>query len=224
MRAVILAGGHAHPFAETSAVLAAMAGAAGLAAAVHGEVAAALEALAPGDLLVVNALWWSMTQDPKYAPHRAAHARALPPGALARMRGHVEAGGALLAMHTAVICWDGEPGWKALLGGGWTWGRSFHPPLGPVTVVPTAAGAALAGSAAPFTLVDECYHRLDPEPGCELLAHAGAGAEPAGQPVAWRRAVGAGRLAVDALGHDRRSLAASGHAALLAGLMAWLRG
>lgn len=222
MKAVILSGGHGHPFPETSAALGAAAEACGLPAERHGEVDAAIAALASGDLLVVNALWWSMTQDEKYAPHRAAHARDLPPGAMDAIAAHVAAGGALLALHTATICWDTEPRWKALLGGGWTWGRSHHPPLGPVTVAPTAAGAALAGRSGAFTLRDECYHALDPAPDCELLALAGAGADPPAQPVVWRRQWEGGRVAVDALGHDSASLAHPAHAALLAGLLRWL--
>ncbi len=221
MKAIILAGGYAHPFAETGAALSNLADRAGLASILYGEVEPALAQLRSQDLLVVNALWWSMSQHPKYAPHRVAHARDLPPGAMNAMARHVALGGGLLAIHTATICWDREPRWKELLGGGWTWGRSHHPPLGEVTVAPTAAGAALSGSAAPFALVDECYHGLDPGIDCEILAHAGAGGDPPAQPVVWRRRVGAGRVAVDALGHDAASLAAPSHAALLLGLLRW---
>jgi len=35
----------------------------------------------------------------------------------------IEGGGGLLALHTAVICFDDWAGWKALLGGQWRWGR-----------------------------------------------------------------------------------------------------
>ena len=217
-RAVVLSGGYAHPFAETSAVVAALAAEAGLAPEIHDSVGDALEALVGARLLVVNALWWSMQQDEKYAPHRAAHARMLAEDELAAMVGHVAAGGGLLALHTATICWDTQPGWVALMGGGWAWGRSHHPPLGPVAVSLTAQGAALSG-ASDFEVIDEAYHALDPGPDCRILAHVTAGGAP--QPIAWTRHHERGRVAVDALGHDARSLQVPGHAALLRALIAW---
>lgn len=220
-RAVVLSGGYAHPFAQTSAVVAGLAAEAGLAPEIHESLDEALTALPGARLLVVNALWWSMRQDEKYAPHRAAYARTLADGELAAMVQHVAAGGGLLALHTATICWDTQPGWGALMGGGWAWGRSHHPPLGPVAVSLTDAGAALSG-ASDFEVVDEAYHALDPAPDCRILAHATAGGTP--QPIAWTRAHGQGRVAVDALGHDVRSLQVPGHAMLLRALIAWAAG
>ncbi|MGL6042901.1 MAG: ThuA domain-containing protein [Sandaracinobacteroides sp.] len=219
-RAVILSGGYAHPFAETSAVVAGLAAEAGLPAEIHTDTAAALQALPGAQLLVVNALWWSMRQDPKYAPHREAHARELADADLAAIVQHVEGGGSLLALHTATICWDTQPGWRALMGGGWTWGHSHHPPLGPVSVSLTEAGARLSDGPTGFDLVDETYHALDPDQHCTIRAHGSAGG--AAQPIAWTRPFGAGRVAVDALGHDVRSMCEPGHMALLRGLIGWL--
>jgi hypothetical protein len=213
---VLLSGGHAHPFAETSAALAALAGD----ATVVTDVDAAVAALPDARLLLVNALWWSMTQDEKYAPFRAEHARDLDPAAFDAIAAFVAGGGALFAFHTATICWDRTPGWKALMGGGWTWGRSHHPPLGPVLAELTPAGARLSDGPPRFFLLDECYHDLDPAADCTILATATAGEDP--QPVAWHRRHGAGRVAVDALGHDRASIEEPGHAALIAGILRWL--
>lgn len=220
--AVVLSGGYAHPFDETSASLAEALARAGLGSRVETSVEAVLAALPGARLLAVNALRWSMTQDPKYAPHRALHAGELDDAQLAAMAAHVAGGGALLALHTATICWDTQPGWRALIGGGWRWGRSHHPPLGPVAVALTPEGRDLAAGPATFELIDEAYHALDPDPDCTVRAVATAGGEP--QPVAWTRRHGRGRVAVDALGHDRRSLDAPGHAALLAGLIGWVLG
>ncbi len=215
----MLSGGYAHPFAETSAVVADLLADAGLEAEVHGTVAEAVGDLPGAAMLVVNALWWSMQQDPKYAPHRAEYARDLADADLAAIVRHVETGGSLLALHTATICWDTQPGWRGLMGGGWQWGRSHHPPLGPVSVTLTAAGAALSGAGA-FSVIDEVYHALNPAFGCTILAQATAGSAP--QPIAWTRHQGGGRVAVDALGHDGRSLREPGHAALLRGVIRWL--
>ena len=221
-RAVVLSGGYAHAFAESSAAVADMIVAAGIQPAICDDVAAALAALPGAELLVVNALWWSMRQDAKYAPHRQAFARELADAELAAIERHVAAGGGLLALHTATICWDTQPGWRRLLGGGWTWGRSHHPPLGTVAVVLSPDGARMSSGSGSFRLIDEAYHDLDPLPDCRVLATVTAGGAP--QPVVWIRSHAGGRVAVDALGHDARSLRQPGHAALLHALIAWLTG
>lgn len=219
-RAVVLSGGYAHAFGETSAILDGFAAEAGLSTEHFDTVETAAQALPGARLLVVNALWWSMRQHARYAPHREEHARELADADLAAIVQHVAAGGSLLALHTATICWDTQPGWPALMGGGWVWGRSHHPPLGAVAVALTPDGVRLSQGPSDFQLVDEAYHALDPGPDCTILAQATAGGEP--QPVAWTRHHGAGRVAVDALGHDARSLHAPGHSALLGGIFRWL--
>ena len=222
-RALIYSEGYAHPFAESSTALAELLAAQGWAVTIERSLDAALARLPEAQLFAVNALRWTMVQHDKYAPHRAKHAFAMADAQLAAMERFVAAGGRLLALHTAVICWDNQPGWRGLLGGGWEWERSWHPPLGPVTVTPSAAGRA--AGLTDFSVTDEAYHRLDPAADCTVLACAAAG-DPANgpQPVAWTRNHGAGRVAVDALGHDAASLEEPGHAALLAHLIGWLDG
>ena len=115
-------------------------------------------------------------------------------------------------MHTAVICFDTTPSWLEVLGGGWRWDVSHHPPRGPLRIEPTGAPA--------FDLVDESYHHMFPVADAEVRATCALGEGP--QPVAWTRRWGAGRVAVDALGHDRQSLENPGHARLIGALTDWL--
>jgi type 1 glutamine amidotransferase len=214
-RLILYSDGYNHPFARSSEALADIAQGKGLATEITCDLADALARLRPGrDVLAINALRWSMTQFERYAADRPHWAGSLSDGHLAAMAGHVTSGGGLLAMHTAVICWDNQPGWLELLGGGWNWDRSYHPPLGPITVQPSPAFTA------PFEIVDEAYHRLDPAADCEIMATADAGEE--AQPVVWRRRHGSGRIVVDALGHDARSLGAAGHIAILEAMLSWL--
>ena len=210
--ACIFSGGHGHYFASTSAGLSEIL--AGRDFEVHTETDfdVGIQRLGETDLLVVNALRWTMVQHEKYAPFRRAHAFRMAPGRMQRLAGWVREGGRLLAMHTAVICFDTEPEWLNLLGGGWRWGASHHPPRGPLRIAPTGAEA--------FDLVDEAYHHLSPAADVEILATCDAGE--GAQPVAWTRRYGAGRVAVDTLGHDRQSLDTLGHALLIDGLIDWL--
>lgn len=221
-RAIVYSDGYNHPFAESGAALCDLARDVGLAVTPVNSIGGALAELGPADLLIVNALRWSMTQNEKYAPDRAQWAFALPDEDMRRIENHVAAGGALLAMHTATICWDNQPGWPQLLGGGWQWGVSHHPPIGPIRVTLTAEGRDLSAGPVDFEIVDEAYHHLSPAPDCIILAEVDTGEGP--QPVAWLRRHGAGRIGVDALGHDGRSLRAEGHAALVAAMLDWLGG
>lgn len=217
-RALIYSGGYAHQFAESSAALAKMLAAKGWTASIETNLDAVLERLGDVQLFGVNALRWTMSQHEKYASHRAEHSFAMDDRQLVAIDRFVANGGRLLALHTAVICWDNQPGWRALLGGGWDWDRSWHPPLGPVAVTPNPAGRA--AGLVDFRVIDESYHWLDPAPDCTVLAWATTGDRANGpQPVAWTRRHGAGRVAVDALGHDAASLEEPGHAALIAHLI-----
>ncbi|MBO9377047.1 hypothetical protein GG804_09725 [Sphingomonas histidinilytica] len=219
-RAIIYSDGYGHPFAETSPILADLGRSSGWNVTIEPSLDAVLARLAGDDLLIVNALRWSMTQHEKYAPDRAQWAVMLPDAQMQRLDDHVRLGGRLLVIHTGTICWDNQPGWPAIMGGGWQWGVSYHPPLGAVRVELTEAGRARSDGPSRFEIVDEAYHQLSPTADCEILAMADAGE--GAQPVAWLRHHGRGRVGVDALGHDGRSLRDPGHAALIGAMLSWL--
>jgi type 1 glutamine amidotransferase len=107
------------------------------------------------------------------------------------------------------------------MGGGWTWGRSHHPPYGPIEVRLTEAGQQISDGPAEFELIDEAYHQLAPKADCIVLANCDLGQ--GSQPLAWVRQYGSGKVAVDALGHDVRSIEQEGHRAMIAGQLNWLR-
>ncbi|HEX8400794.1 MAG TPA: ThuA domain-containing protein [Allosphingosinicella sp.] len=218
--AILYSGGVGHPFAETTPVLAGYAQEGGWKTRIETRLEAMLVGLQTADLLIVNALYWSMTQDEKYAPLRDRWGVRLGDDQFARLDGFVAGGGRLLVIHTGTICWDTQPGWREIMGGGWEWGRSHHPPYGPVHVTLTEAGREISGGAPAFDLVDEAYHALSPAPDCTILATCDLGQGE--QPLAWLRAYGQGQVAVDALGHDVASLTQPGHRALVRGQLDWL--
>lgn len=218
--AILFSGGFAHPFEETSPILNEMMAEAGWCSRIENDLDQALESLPGAGLLAVNALYWSMTQHEKYAPHRAQWAFRLGDRQMDRLEAFVLGGGRLFVLHTGTICWDTQPRWHALMGGGWQWGVSGHPPLGAFEVALTDTGAALSDGPAHFTVEDEAYHRLAPEPDCRILATADLGEGP--QPLAWLRNAGKGKVAVDALGHDGASLREPGHNGLIRAQLRWL--
>jgi type 1 glutamine amidotransferase len=220
--ALLLTGGHSHPAAYSQAPLTALLDEVGLDAVVTDDIEAGLAGLAAADhqLLVVNALRWTMGHR-RYDEHRDRWGLSLAPAARRGLLDWIDRGRPLLALHTALVCFDDWPEWGAVLGGAWDWDRSHHPPIGPVTVHPEPGPAVTAGLD-DFTVTDECYVDLRLFPGNELVATAtAAGCER--QPVCWVRRGAGGRVAASTLGHDARSLDDPDHRALLARLIGWLR-
>ena len=201
MKGLLLSGGIHHPFAETSVVVAGLLRGIGVGCDTHG-VRDGLDRLAAErfDLLVVNALAFSMTQHEKYAPLRAEHAFAATEADRAALCGHVARGGGLLGLHTAAICFDGWDGWCDLLGAAWVWGASYHPPVVDLEV---------SGPDGTGTVRDELYCDLALARGATVVATATDGVE--AQPVL----VTHGRASYLALGHDRASVEAPAYAPLL---------
>jgi hypothetical protein len=130
----------------------------------------------------------------------------------------VASGGALLALHTALVSFDDWPGWGDLIGGAWDWDRSGHGPVGPVDV---RCGGHDSLEDAGFTVTDECYVDLDLRDDVVVAATMTQAGGPT-QPACWVRRHGGGRVATSALGHDLRSLDDPEHRTLLSGLIAWL--
>lgn len=224
--AVIVSGGVAHDFPATSAELARVLGEAGFAATVSEDVEGVLTGLArpgvgPRPLLVLNLLRWTM-QVERYAHLRDRWAISLPPRARDALVAHVTAGGGLLAMHGASICFDDWPRWRELLGGVWRWDTSSHPPLsGPVTVRVAGAHPIVAGLA-DFRIVDEVYgflDRTDDVSGLLLSPHGGTD-----HPLLWARQVGAGRVVYDALGHHVASYEVPEHREIVRRAARWAAG
>lgn len=227
--AIIYSGGINHPFEHAAPALARILGEAGLEARVSFKLDEALDWLArePHALLVVYALRWSMTQHEKYAPDRARWAMAIPQRARQAMTTHVTAGGGLLGLHTASICFDDWREWGGLLGGSWEWGRSWHPSLGPARAF-VDTRHPLARGLEDFSLTDEVYSEQRLAPGIEVYGWAeqvGADGRATGrQPAFWIHRVGRGRVAYDALGHDAASLEHPIHRRLVQRAALWASG
>ena len=224
-QALIYTGGISHPFDDAAPTLADILIAAGFASRVSFELP---EVLAwaehdPAALLVIYALRWSMTQDPKYAPDRARWGLALPADVRAAIARHVAGGGGLLGIHTASICFDDWPGWRDVLGGAWQWGKSFHPLLGPVSARLNVEHFLTRGLP-DFTLIDEVYSELQLAPGIDIAGWASAGASSDFQPAIWTYQYGAGRVVYDSLGHDSASLQHPVHRRLLQRAALWASG
>jgi len=199
-RALILSGGVAHDFPALCAEIVDILGESGLDATVSDDPERALADLAGVDLLVMNMLRWRMEFE-RYRDQRDRWGISLSERSRAAILGHVDGGGGLLALHASSICFDDWPEWKALVGGAWIWGTSYHPAFGSidVTVYPDRH-PIVAGLPTVFATEDEAYGFLDLEDDVVALAVSSHGG--AFHPLLWARSFGQGRVVHDALGHD----------------------
>ncbi len=226
MRTLILSGGIRHDFADNAAALAGQLAMDGFDSDIETDIEAGLARLEGGGyaLLTVMALRWRMEGDPKYAPHREEWAFSLSPEGRARLGGFVRGGGGLFGLHTACLCFDDWAEWRDILGGVWVWGRSWHPPLGPVSVARPAEDHPLTAGLAGFDIVDEVYSGLSLADGVRLLLEARAGEGGPAEPVLWTHRYGRGRVVFDALGHNRASIEHETHAEIVRRAAFWAAG
>ena len=117
-RNLLIAGGLFHPAQASVPSITRILQAQGIDTDVEEDIELACQRLADGayDLLTVSALRWRMA-DAKYDAHRDQWALALSEHARDAIRAHLRAGKALLALHTATICFDDWPQWGEILGG-----------------------------------------------------------------------------------------------------------
>ena len=228
MRNLLLSGGPGHDFDLTSAALAKILASPDTATEIVTDPAHFFHLLQlgtngqiePWDLITVNALRWKMQVD-RYAELRNEWAYSLRHQDIELMREFVTQGGGLLALHTAVICFDAHPIWKQLTGASWNWSASSHPPVGEFEVSITAAGSQhpVTAQAQNFLLADELYGFLDQVPDLiPLLTAPYLGVE---QPLLWAQSIGSGRVVTDLLGHSVESLSNATHQDVLTRAAFW---
>jgi len=217
-RAVLAVGGWAHPGDDIARAASALVEAAGFVSATVRDPGVLAQTLSQGcDLLVVGACWFAMNDARYTEPQRADHAFEADATLLAELEVLRTTGCPLLALHTAVISFDGAEVWREWLGGTWNWETSWHPEPAPMLVQPPGSASIALGTFEPFTVTDELYQDLTIDATARIEAESAGG-----QPLAWTVESSLGRSAVSLLGHDARSLQTPGHQELLGDLLAWL--
>ncbi|WP_332759325.1 ThuA domain-containing protein [Pseudarthrobacter sp.] len=205
-----------HPFAETSAALAALLREAGFGVETADDVDAALAGLVtPGagaglpDLLVVNV---GLPRDDLPSPGT--------PEAVAGLRRLLEEGRPLLVSHVSSTSFLDSPEWEAALGGRWIRGTSMHPAYGPAEIHVRRESGPVVEGIADFELPDERYSYLATAPG--ITIHATHTHEDLEHPVMWSLDRRTGRTFYDALGHDAASYQSPEHREILLRAVTWL--
>jgi hypothetical protein len=221
-RNLILTGGLFHPFEEASETLAGLLARHGITSDITTDIATGLSWLDDGgyDLLTVYGLRWPMREE-RFANDRARWGVDLQPPDTARIEAHLAAGRGVLALHTASISFSDWPRWREIVGAGWIWGHSNHPPHGPVDVRMTALTHPITAGLPAFNFPEEAYAMQDYVPGIEALATVQAPSQDRPWPSLWAREVGPARVAYDALGHDSASFNHPTHSRIVQRCALW---
>jgi len=216
MRNLLISGGPVHPFRETSEELKRLLAGDGINSVIAG-VAEGFRLLRDEDfdLVTVNALAWSMTQAEKYGPIRDRFGFSPSNEDIAAMVAHLGKGSGLLGLHTASICFDQWPQWPSILGVGWRWHHSHHPPPGYITV---------NWENEHFEIWDELYCDLSIGSDVKVHATATCDAVKSPQPVLTSRHEGSAPVVYLALGHDMTAITNPGFQKMLAYSVDLMRG
>lgn len=223
---LILTGGINHDFDDTSAALAEVLGQAGIQSTIYSDFDKGFAELGSQkfDLVTLFALRWRMLDNDKYIPHREEWAYEISETDRTNLKQHIASGGGMLGLHTAAICFDTWEQWPALLGAQWSWGDTFHPPPESFEVQISNADHPSTNGLAAFTVTDEIYHNLKPEPASTALISTNSGQDDSNQILGWANEANGGRVIYNALGHDRQSVTAPGHAQFLQQAARWCCG
>jgi hypothetical protein len=213
-RAVIVSGAGRyadpwHPFAETSARLAALLGEAGVTAEIDEDVDVRLADPGKVELLVVN-----IGNPGETGPADEAVRRGL--------LGHLGRGGALLAVHASATSLPGVPEWEAVLGGLWVRGTTHHPPYGRARVRVCDEAHPVTAGLGDFELDDERYTAMRVDAGVRVLADHELETDRSRHPLVWAHGYGPARVVYDALGHDAASYDSTEHCEIVRRAARWL--
>ncbi len=211
-----------HPFARTSALLAeTLGGLDGVRIEIDDDADARLQTLAAVDLLVLNLGDATRPDadaapvDPEGAERRRAAAAAF-----------TAAGGALLVVHAGSSSLGEVPALAERMPARWQRPTAWHPDLGAMTAVPSAAGEGhpVTAGLGPVTAEDESYRGMTVHPrAVTLLEHRDDGAHPIVLALDTASDAAPGHRSIaDLLGHDERSYASASRRALLLREAEWL--
>lgn len=225
LKNLILTGGIYHPFEQSAITLASVLEEVGVTSVVTSDLDHGFNLLQSGDfdVLSVYALRWSMPQE-KFKDDRATWGYTLSAQHSDAVLAHLKAGKGILALHTAAICFDNWPGWREIVGAGWQWGHSYHPPLGAVEVRTCGPAHPIVADTPAFSLIDEAYTHMDTVPGLQPLMEVRSTTQEAYSPCLWAREFGGGRVVYDALGHDSSSFQHPAHKAIVQRACLWASG
>ena len=217
---LILSGGVAHDYAETSGILAEVLQEVGIASEIHERFSVVEDgSLGRFDMLTLNCARWTCDQTPKW---RDEWHFELSEAARAQLLGFLQQEGGLLALHAATICFDDWIEFRRILGAWWDWGHSGHAPLQHHTMHVRSAAHPITQGLGDFVIQDELYTNARITDAVEPLIDAAW--EAARHPILWVRQYANARVCYNALGHGREAFEHATNRVLLQRGALWVLG
>jgi type 1 glutamine amidotransferase len=206
-----------HDLAATSAILSQIVAGDGHHVVVRNDIQAALATAPPVDLLVFNT---------SLGGTEPGAGTALAPASVAGLEAHVAAGGAILAVHSAVMSFPAWPRWGEIIGAHWLPDVSGHPPKATASIrILAGSGGGIADGLGDFNTDDERYTDLGLIGPRNVVAEHDEAGRP--HPLAWVRSKGAATAAPIGylgLGHDTSGYRSPTHRELVRRFVSWAVG
>ena len=220
MRLLLVTGGR-HKFYETTPVIARFLRRAGHTVQVTRRAPElARPSLVAYDAMVLNTCRGAKDNGPYRVP-RSEWNNDLDDAQKEGLRRFVSEGGGLVSLHVAPTSCPGWPEMMRMTGGGWVWGRSWHPPYGRFAVRVTDRTHPVVEGVRDFETDDEIY--CDQEIPPTVHRFLSAWHEGVERPMGWSHRYGRARVVNLSLGHDRRSVSKAGFQRLVLNAVAWVR-
>jgi len=219
MRLLLITGGR-HKFYETTPIISRFLRAAGHRVKVtRAAPELARPALARYDAIVLNTCRGAKDKGPYKMPSSELN-NDFDERQKQGLHDFVAAGGGLLSLHVAPTSCPGWPEMMKMTGGGWVWGKSWHPPYCRFAVTLTDPTHPVVRGIDRFEIDDEIYCDLGIADGARIFlsaSHAGRD-----RPLAWSHRYGAARVVNLSFGHDARSVSNPVFQQLMLNAVAWI--
>lgn len=197
IRNLIMSGGVAHDYSNTSPILGELLREIGIESDIHEDFSVVEDgSLQAFEMLTLNCVRWTCEQTPDW---REEWHFELSPAAREQLLKFFAGGGGLLALHAATICFDDWPEFRRILGAWWEWGHSGHSPFQDHTMQIGSPSHPITHGLTSFVIEDELYTNPRVFDSIEPLIHASW--ENTVQPMLWVREYGNARICYNAMGH-----------------------
>lgn len=213
-RNLILSGGPAHDYTITSPLLAQVLESVEIQSEIREDFdILATESLHTFDMITLNCVRWTCSQDQVSSEWRENWAFALSEAARENILKFLSHGKGLLALHAATICFDDWPVYRDILGAWWEWGTSGHAPVQNHRMEIRNNSHPIAEGISDFTIKDELYtHARFTDSVSPLIEGTWEGQT---HPMLWIRDYGEARICYNALGHGPEAFEHPGNQLLL---------
>lgn len=197
LRNLILSGGVAHDYTETSPILANILGEVGIESEIHEDFTIVEDgSLQRFDMLTLNCARWTCDQTPNW---RDEWHFELSDRAREELLKFFANGKGMLALHCATICFDDWSEYRKILGAWWEWGYSGHAPYQEHKMYIRSNPHPITAGLEDFVIKDELY--TNPKIFDSVHPLIDAAWKGGRHPILWLREYGQARICYNAMGH-----------------------